>query len=74
MDATMEDGFRAIVKIPYWIAVTKRYVTASEVATLTFLRSMGIPVPEVYGWSCTGENPVGVEYIYYGTCLRRRCR
>ncbi|KAL3460860.1 serine/threonine protein kinase [Aspergillus heterothallicus] len=44
--ATMEDGFRVIVKIPYWIAVPKTYATASEVATLTFLRSKGIPVPE----------------------------
>ncbi|KAJ0424982.1 hypothetical protein BJY00DRAFT_308870 [Aspergillus carlsbadensis] len=43
--ATMEDGFRAIVKIPYSIAVPKKYATASEVATLTFLRSKGIPVP-----------------------------
>ncbi|WEW57594.1 hypothetical protein PRK78_003061 [Emydomyces testavorans] len=61
--ATMEDGFRSIVKIPYWISVPKVYATASEVATLTFLRRKGIPVPEVYGWSSTAENPVGVEYI-----------
>lgn len=61
--ATMEDGFRAIVKIPYRISVPKTYATASEVATLTFLRSKGIPVPEVYGWSSTTENAVGVEYI-----------
>ena len=61
--AIMEDGFQAIVKIPYWISVPKTYATASEVATLTFLRSKGIPVPEVYGWSLTTDNPVGVEYI-----------
>ncbi|RAL16834.1 uncharacterized protein BO97DRAFT_420227 [Aspergillus homomorphus CBS 101889] len=30
---------------------------ASEVATLTFLRSKGIPVPEVYGWSSATDNP-----------------
>ncbi|KAL4777999.1 serine/threonine protein kinase [Aspergillus varians] len=61
--ATMEDGFRAIIKIPYWISVPRTYATASEVATLAFLRSKGIPVPEVYGWSSTINNPVGVEYI-----------
>lgn len=61
--ATMEDGFKAIVKIPYRISVPKTYATASEVATLTFLRSKGLPVPEVYGWSSTSENEVGVEYI-----------
>lgn len=43
--ATMDDGFKAVVKIPYWISVPKTYATASEVATLTFLRSKGIPVP-----------------------------
>ncbi|PLB51514.1 serine/threonine protein kinase [Aspergillus steynii IBT 23096] len=61
--ATMEDGFQAIVKIPFWISVPNTYATASEVATLTFLRAKGIPVPEVYAWSSTTENPVGVEYI-----------
>ncbi|KAJ5573995.1 serine/threonine protein kinase [Penicillium hispanicum] len=61
--ATMEDDFKAIVKIPYWISVPKTYATASEVATLTFLRSKGVPVPEVYGWSSTTDNTVGVEYI-----------
>ncbi|KAJ6179469.1 serine/threonine protein kinase [Penicillium mononematosum] len=60
---TMEDDFRAIVKISYWISVPKTYATASEVATLTFLRSKGFTVPKVYGWSSTTENPVGVEYI-----------
>lgn len=61
--ATMEDDFRAIIKIPYWISGPKTYATASEVATLKFLRSKGVPVPEVYGWSSTSENGVGVEYI-----------
>ncbi|PYI29808.1 serine/threonine protein kinase [Aspergillus indologenus CBS 114.80] len=61
--ATMEDDFKAIVKIPYRISVPKTYATASEVATLTFLRSKGFPVPEVYGWSATREDEVGVEYI-----------
>ncbi|EPS27139.1 hypothetical protein PDE_02082 [Penicillium oxalicum 114-2] len=61
--ATMEDGFKAIVKIPYKISVSKTYATASEVATLTFLRSKGIPVPEVYGWSSVNENGVGTEYV-----------
>ncbi|KAJ5963460.1 serine/threonine protein kinase [Penicillium vulpinum] len=41
----------------------RTYTTASEVATLTFLRSKDIPVPKVYGWSLTPDNPVGIEYI-----------
>ncbi|EGE79026.2 phosphotransferase enzyme family protein [Blastomyces dermatitidis ATCC 18188] len=38
-------------------------VVAGEVATLTFLRSKGVPVPEVYGWSATTDNAIGAEYI-----------
>lgn len=60
---TMADNFKVIVKIPYSLSVPKMYATASEVATLTFLRSKGFLVPEVYGWSATSENEVGVEYI-----------
>ncbi|KAJ5088888.1 serine/threonine protein kinase [Penicillium angulare] len=61
--ATMEDDFKAIVKIPYKISIPRTYATASEVATLSFLRSKGFPVPEAYGWSSTSETKVGVEYI-----------
>ena len=61
--ATMEDGFRAIIKIPFWISVPRTYATASEVAILAFLRSKKIPDPEVYGWCSATDNPVGVEYI-----------
>ncbi|KAL2839635.1 phosphotransferase enzyme family protein [Aspergillus pseudoustus] len=39
------------------------YSTTSILSTVTFLCSKGIPVPEVYGWSSTTDNPVGVEYI-----------
>ncbi|PGH23100.1 hypothetical protein AJ80_02874 [Polytolypa hystricis UAMH7299] len=60
---TLEDDFQAIVKIPYNLSVPKKYATASEVATLAFLRSKGVPVPEIYGWSATTDNAVGVEYI-----------
>ncbi|TPX24555.1 Phosphotransferase enzyme [Coccidioides immitis] len=41
---TMDDGFQAIAKIPYKIALPKRHATASEAATLEFLRLKGIPV------------------------------
>jgi hypothetical protein len=52
-----------VVKIPYNLSIPKKYATASEVATLTFLRSKGLPVPEIYGYSTTANNAVGVEYI-----------
>ncbi|EER45818.1 phosphotransferase enzyme family protein [Histoplasma capsulatum var. duboisii H88] len=60
---TLEDGFKTVVKIPYNFLVPKKYATASEVATLAFLRQKGIPVPDVYGWSSTPDNAVGAEYI-----------
>lgn len=40
-----EDVLQVIVKIPYWISVPRKDATASEAATLTFLRSKGIPIP-----------------------------
>ena len=60
---TLENDFQVIVKIPYNLSVPKKYATASEVATLTFLRSKGFPIPKVYGYSATADNAVGVEYI-----------
>ncbi|WEW56252.1 hypothetical protein PRK78_001691 [Emydomyces testavorans] len=60
---TLEDGFHAIAKIPYHIAVPQRYATASEAATLELLRVKGVPVPKVYGYSASADNPAGVEYI-----------
>ncbi|OJD20217.1 hypothetical protein ACJ73_08451 [Blastomyces percursus] len=59
----LEDNSQVIVKIPFDHSVPRTYATASEVATITFLRSKGIPAPMIYGWSCTADNPVGVEYI-----------
>ena len=54
---------RFIVKIPDPV-VAPRLVTASEVATLDFLRSeLELPVPRVFSWSDSSDNPVGCEYI-----------
>ncbi|KAL1854990.1 hypothetical protein Plec18170_004402 [Paecilomyces lecythidis] len=59
----MEDGLETIVKIPYHVPGPKHYATASEAATLEFLRSKDIPVPKLYGYSACNANPAGVEYI-----------
>ncbi|OAL37386.1 hypothetical protein AYO20_03235 [Fonsecaea nubica] len=54
---------RLIVKIPDPV-VPPRLVTASEAATLEFLRSeLDLPVPKVFAWSDSSDNPVGCEYI-----------
>lgn len=60
---TVDDGFEVIVKIPYHLTVPKHFTTESEVATLDFLQSKGIPVPRVYAWSSKSDNVVGTEYI-----------
>ncbi|RPD53323.1 protein kinase subdomain-containing protein PKL CAK Fmp29 [Lentinus tigrinus ALCF2SS1-7] len=61
---TMRDGFRMIARIPYSNTVPKYFAVASETATLAFLRSAGVPTPEVYGYSPTPDNAAGTEYIF----------
>ncbi|KAH7082398.1 kinase-like domain-containing protein [Paraphoma chrysanthemicola] len=60
---TMHDGFQLVVRIPYSTTEPKRLVIASEVATMDFLRSHGVPVPKIYSYSVTSENPAGTEYL-----------
>lgn len=71
------DGFQCIAKIPYSLNTTasktaqapspRKYATAtataSEAATLAFLMENRVPVPEVYGYAASRDNPAGVEYI-----------
>lgn len=60
---SMKDGREVIARLPCSIAFPSRLTVASEVATLRFVRSRGIPVPEVLDYSITTENSVGAEYI-----------
>ncbi|KAF1846500.1 phosphotransferase family protein [Cucurbitaria berberidis CBS 394.84] len=61
---TMHDGYQFVGRIPYLVTEPKHLVVASEVATMDFLRSHGLPVPKVYSYSTTSENPAGTEYIF----------
>ena len=60
-----DNAAELIAKIPFPIVGPRHYCTASEVATLDFLRTEhGIPVPNVRAWcSRVEETPVGAEYI-----------
>lgn len=59
-----KNGREVIARIPTPIAGPAHYTTASEVATMDFLRAvLKLPVPEVFAYSTTSENPVGAEYI-----------
>ncbi|KKZ63150.1 hypothetical protein EMCG_02527 [[Emmonsia] crescens] len=62
---TMSDGREVIAKLPNPNAGRPHFTTASEVATMDFLRNvLHIPVPRVYAWnSRASENPVRAEYI-----------
>jgi hypothetical protein len=61
---TMHDGFEMVARIPYPVMVPKFYAIASEVATMRFLRSSGLPVPEVYDYSPSPDNAAKTEYIF----------
>lgn len=61
----MENGIELIARIPHPNAGPAHFTTASEVATLSFLRDhLKINVPKVLGWSSkSSSTPVGAEYI-----------
>ncbi|KAJ6587357.1 protein kinase subdomain-containing protein PKL CAK Fmp29 [Mycena sp. CBHHK59/15] len=61
---TMHDGFEMVARIPYPVTVPKFYAIASEVATMRFLRSSGLPVPEVYDYSPSSDNAAKTEYVF----------
>jgi hypothetical protein len=60
-----DNGVEAIARIPTALAGAPFFTTASEVATLEFVREvLGIRAPRVFAWSADANaNPVGTEYI-----------
>ncbi|KAL4969558.1 uncharacterized protein BDV14DRAFT_187118 [Aspergillus stella-maris] len=51
-------------KVPNPNAGLRHYTTASEVATMDFIRRvLDIPVPKIFSWNSSTNNPVGAEYI-----------
>lgn len=61
---TMRDGFQFVARIPYPVTEPKPLLIASEVATIDYLRTHGIPVPRIFGYSGSADNPAGTEYIF----------
>ncbi|KAL1874972.1 hypothetical protein Plec18167_005640 [Paecilomyces lecythidis] len=60
----MDDGREIVAKIPNPNAGRKFFTTASEVATMDFMRNiLKTPVPKVLAWSSQADNPVQAEYI-----------
>jgi hypothetical protein len=59
----MDNDVQVVTRIPNPF-LPRKIETASEVATLDFLRNeLNIPVPKVYAWSDSMDEDVGVEYI-----------
>ena len=53
-----------VARIPYPATIPKYFAVASEVATMAFLRSFGLPIPKVYGYSPASDNVAETEYIF----------
>jgi hypothetical protein len=66
LELTMRNGFQLIARLPYRMTQPKHLAVASEVATMDLVRSHGLPVPQVYGYSTDAGNPVGVEVHPHG--------
>ncbi|KAJ5568609.1 hypothetical protein N7450_011095, partial [Penicillium hetheringtonii] len=61
---TMQDGFQFVARIPFPVTEPKALLIGSEVATMDYLRSHGLPIPRVFGYSTITDNPAGTEYIF----------
>jgi len=60
----MRDGFQMVARIPYPVTTPKYFAVASEVATMALLRSSGLPIPVVYGYSPAPDNAAETEYVF----------
>ncbi len=60
-----DTGAQAIARIPTSLSGPAHYGTASEVATMDFLRlHLGFPIPRILAWSShAAETEVGAEFI-----------
>lgn len=61
---TMHDNFQLIACILYLVTVPKPYIVASEVTTMDFLCSFGLPIPNVNRYLPTSDNAAETEYIF----------
>ena len=52
-----------IARVPYPMTSPKYYAVASEVATIGYLRSSGLPAPKIYGYSPDSDNAARTAYI-----------
>ncbi len=63
LQATFNDGYTVLARLPFKLESQRQHAVASEAATLTFLLRHGAPVAKVFGYSASKMNPVGAEYL-----------
>lgn len=61
-EIAMKDGIFVLARSTYPSTLPRCLAVASEVTTMDFVRTYGIPTPRVFGYA-VNENPVGSEYI-----------
>lgn len=61
-EIVMADETSVLARLPYPSTLPRRLAVASEVATMDFVRTHGIPTPRILGYEID-ENPVGSENI-----------
>ena len=59
----VDNGKKVIARIPTPLAGPDHLVTASEVATMDYIRSLGVPIPRVLAW-CSNASSTSVESEY----------
>ncbi|KAF6759570.1 kinase-like domain-containing protein [Ephemerocybe angulata] len=59
----LRDGRQVVARVPYPLTAPNYHAVASEVATIEYQRSLGIPVPKIYGYSADSNNAAGTPYI-----------
>lgn len=60
---TLRDGQQIVARIPCPMTIPRSHIVASEVATIEYLRSHGLPAPKIYGYSPDSNNAAGTAYI-----------
>lgn len=71
LKVTMHDGFQVIARLSYPSTRPEKLATASEVATMNLIQSLGISAPKVFDYSATARNSVGSEYIIMENYVER---
>jgi hypothetical protein len=61
-EIAMRDRTSVLARMPYPSTLPRRLAVTSEVATMDFVRTHGLPTPRVFAYAID-ENPVGSEYI-----------